>query len=65
MAQFIMEVLGISILAFILISVLLFRKRIANWVTDIMTGGDSSKYEDKTVDELIEKIDDRLREVVG
>lgn len=60
-----LEILVIFILVIVSVSILLFHKRISRRIMDIMTGGDSSQYEGKTVDELIENIDNRLREVVG
>ena len=63
--QSVLEIMIISILIIVLVSILLFRKHISRRITDIMTGGDSSQYEGKTIDELIENIDDRLKEVVG
>ncbi len=41
-----------------------FRRKIVKTVTDIMIGGDSSKYEGKLVSEILENIDTRLNEVL-
>ena len=43
----------------------LFRRKIAKIVTDVMIGGDSSKYDGKSVSDILDDINVRLGEVVG
>ncbi|WP_400234357.1 hypothetical protein [Methanomethylophilus alvi] len=43
----------------------LFRRKIVKIVTDVMIGGDSSKYDGKSVSDILDDINVRLGEVVG
>lgn len=43
----------------------LFRRKIVKIVTDVMVGGDSSKYDGKSVSDILDDINVRLGEVVG
>ena len=43
----------------------LFRRKIVKTVTDVMIGGDSSKYDGKSVSDILDDVDGRLGEVIG
>ena len=43
----------------------LFRRKIVKIVTDVMVGGDSAKYDGKSVSDILDDINVRLGEVVG
>ena len=42
----------------------LFRRNITKVVTDLMVGGDSSKYIDRDPDQIVCDVEDRMREVL-
>ena len=42
----------------------LFRRNITKAVTDLMVGGDSSKYIDRDPDQIVRDVEDRMREVL-
>lgn len=54
--------IGVSIVS--IVSIYIFRRQIKKMLTDLVIGGDTSKYVDKSVSEISESIDSRLSEML-
>ena len=59
-----MDFLKIAITVVSVISLYLFRRRIIKIVSDIIVGGDTTRYNGKQVSEIMEDVESRLDEVI-
>ena len=48
-----------------IISIYYFRRQISKLIADLITGSDTMKYQGKTVSEIVDEVDKRLKEVIG
>ena len=60
-----LDYLKITITVVSLVSLYLFRRRIQKIISDILIGGDSNRYNGKTVSEIMDQVESRLDEVIG
>lgn len=58
------DILKIAVTVASCISLIYFRRSIVKAVTDIIIGGDTSRYTDKTASEIVAEVDSRLNEVL-
>ena len=54
--------IGVTISSIIVL--LFFRRNITKVVTDLMVGGDSSKYVDRDPDTIVHDVENRMKEVL-
>ena len=48
-----------------IVSLYYFRRQIAKIISDLVAGGDTAKYQGRTVSDIMEDLDERLKEVIG
>ena len=58
------DLIKIAITVVSVISLWYFRRQIVKVITDLLVGGDSSKYDGKQVSEIMEDIDNKLGEML-